>query len=142
MLRHIQVPRRGKPGGFSLIEVLTVVVIVGILASVGYPAYQDSVRKARRNNAKAEIMDAAQQLERCFTQSTDYRLVPPCPTQATIQGQLPNGFYTIALAVTTTTYTITASATSVGNQDKDAQCVTLDLDQAGAHTATTSTTCW
>lgn len=58
--------------GFTLIEIMVVVAIVGILAAVAYPAYTDSVAKGKRSEARAAVMDLLQQQERYFTQMNSY----------------------------------------------------------------------
>lgn len=61
-----------KAKGFTLIEVLIAVVIVGILASIAIPSYQDSVRKSRRADAQAGLLGLAQAMERHFTSNATY----------------------------------------------------------------------
>ena len=60
--------------GFTLIEVMIVVAIVGILAAVAYPSYIDSVRKGKRAEARAALMNLLQQQERYFTQNNTYEI--------------------------------------------------------------------
>ncbi|MEL0586205.1 MAG: type IV pilin protein [Candidatus Thiodiazotropha sp. (ex. Lucinoma kazani)] len=55
--------RYHKQRGFTLIELMIVVAIVGILAAIAYPSYVDSVRKGRRNDGMNALLDAAQKLE-------------------------------------------------------------------------------
>jgi len=58
--------------GFTLIEVMIVVAIIGILASIAYPSYVDSVRKGRRAEARAALTELMQQEERFMTQNNSY----------------------------------------------------------------------
>ena len=55
-----------KQGGFTLVELMVVIVIVGILASIAVPAYNDSVRKGRRADAKSTLTTVAARMEQYF----------------------------------------------------------------------------
>ena len=66
--------------GFTLIEVLTVVVIVGIFAAVAYPSYLSSVRKTKRVEGKAALMQIMQQQERYYSQNNTYIAFTPAST--------------------------------------------------------------
>lgn len=58
--------------GFTLIELMIVVAIVAILASIAYPAYTDSVLKGKRAQARTALLDLMQQQERYMTQNNTY----------------------------------------------------------------------
>ena len=62
-----------RSAGFTLIELMIAVAIVGILASIAYPSYQKYVIESRRTDARALLMRAAGELERCFTVVNDYK---------------------------------------------------------------------
>lgn len=62
--------------GFTLIEVMIVVAIVGILAAIAYPSYVDSVRKGKRADGRAALTSLLQQQERYFTQNNTYATFP------------------------------------------------------------------
>lgn len=61
-----------KTRGFTLIEVMAAVVIVGILATIAYPSYQHAVRKTRRAEGRAALMQIMQQEERYYSHATTY----------------------------------------------------------------------
>lgn len=64
--------RKRREGGFSLIELLIVVTIIAILAAVAYPSYELSIRKSRRNDAQAELMNMAQLQEAFYANNGTY----------------------------------------------------------------------
>ena len=58
--------------GFTLIELMVVVAIIGLLASIAYPNYQDSVIRSRRADAKGALLGFANAMERYFTENNTY----------------------------------------------------------------------
>lgn len=119
--------------GFTLVELLIAVAIVGILASVAYPSYQRHVQQARVSDGQAKLMEIASRLERCFTENRSYTGCDSVSLPVDSEG----GFYEVTDSISPTTYTLTA--THSGNQVK-AECKTMTLNQAGR--TTPSTGCW
>lgn len=63
---------RFKDQGFTLIELMITVAIIGILGSIAYPSYQESVRKSKRSEGRVAILQVMQQQERYMTQYNTY----------------------------------------------------------------------
>ncbi len=134
--------------GFTLIELMITVAIVGILAAIAYPSYQDQVMKSRRGEAKACLMEMAQFMERFYTTNGRYDLDSGGAAVALPVTQCVNDLqvhYVIALAgVAPQTYTLTA--TPINTQAaQDTRCAVLGIDQTGRKTFTgtgTAAQCW
>ncbi len=72
-LKKTLMPRlRVHHAGFTLIELMIVVAIIGILATIAYPSYQDSVKKSRRADAKSALMGFVNAMERYYTENNTY----------------------------------------------------------------------
>lgn len=63
---------RKKSTGFTLVELMIVVAIIGIIAAVAYPSYQDQVRKSKRTDGHSKVMDAMARQERYFSENNTY----------------------------------------------------------------------
>lgn len=118
--------------GFTLIELMIVVVVIGILASVAYPIYTDQVRKTHRGLAKADLVELAQLAERFHTVNNTYVGFSLGSSKGTFTKSPREGTARYYDLQTTTLenskFVITASP--VGDQGKDS-CGTLSIDQLG-----------
>ena len=90
--------------GFTLIELMIVLVIIGIVASIAYPSYTRYVQKTVRTDAHAGLMQAASELERCYTRSYSY-------SDCTISESSPENNYEIVESISGSGYLLTASTT-------------------------------
>jgi len=140
-----------KQHAFTLIELMVTVAVVGILAGIAYPSYQDSVRTSRRADAKGALLGLANAMERHFTETNSYlgagttggNTGSPTIFSATspVDGGTP--YYNLTInAATAGSYTLNAAPT--GAQVND-QCGTLSLTQTGVRgisTALAVTDCW
>ncbi|QSR36047.1 pilus assembly protein PilE [Marinobacterium iners] len=129
-----------RAAGFTLIEVLIAVLIIGILASIAYPAYLQYVESGRRKSATSCLSELAQYMEQAYARTFSYSVALPLnETSCDNDLQLFYSFQFAQGQPTQTTYNI--QAVPVGAQSGDA-CGTLSLNQAGQTTPTTSGCQW
>lgn len=118
--------------GFTLIEVVIVVAILGIIAAFAYPAYTSYVDQSRRGDAQRSLMELASDLERCYSINNSYE---DCLDPDSLESE--DGFYDIGLEIEDDGqgFTLTANPKGVQeNRDGDA-CEALVLDQSGRRDA-------
>jgi type IV pilus assembly protein PilE len=122
--------------GVTLMELMIVVVIIGILASIAYPSYRAQVMRSHRSDAKVALERAAQTLERCFTNSNP-KGYGACPAP---NAGSDNGYYAIAVNIPAAPadQAFTLTATAVGGQLQDAQCRSFTLTDTNVRNAKTS----
>ncbi|AZR30615.1 type IV pilin protein [Xanthomonas vasicola] len=114
--------------GFSLMELMIAVAIVGILSAIALTNYQSSVIKSRRSAAAACLQEGAQTMERYYTTKMTY----VGGSMGSCSSDISN-FYTLSSGTpAVTSFTLTATPTSKQN---DPKCGTLSIDQKGVRTA-------
>ena len=111
--------------GFTLVELMIVVVIIGILGAIAYPSYQAQVRQARRTDAEGALMTLAQYMERHYTLNNVYTGAVLPFTQSPIDGT-PKHYNLSIQAVAAQAYTLQAVPIQA-----DPDCGTLTLTNAG-----------
>lgn len=132
-----------KRNGFSLMELMIVVAIVGILAAIAYPSYVDSITQSRRADAKTTLLDIAQRIERFYSENHTYANVAASVGGATQTS--PDGWYTINIVSTASTYNLTAVPQNA--QANDTGCQTFTYNNLGQEGVTNGATfsadrCW
>jgi len=128
--------RTKMSSGFTLIELMIVVAIIGIIMAVGYPSYGDYINKTRRADAHLVLMNTVQHMERCRASAFSYA---NCTVPAHLQTS-EEGNYAVTAVTTTSTFTITATAQA--KQASDSKCVTLTLNDRGVQGYTGDGPCW
>lgn len=152
--------KRGS-AGFTLIEIMIVVVILGVLAAIAYPSYQKYAMESRRSDALIAITQLNNDLEKFYSECGIYTTAitgasRSCTTPAggslgRTNANSPNQFYTLTVAIPPTAgvpvngFLITATA--AGKQLADKDCRTFTLTNAGTQGATAASggntaRCW
>ncbi len=120
---------RFRQEGFTLVELLVVMVIAGVLAMIAVPSYQASVIKSRRADGRVVLNDTAQRLERCYTQFGAYD-AEDCAIADGEEIASQEGFYVLTVDVQdAATYELTAAP--AGPQEDDEDCGSLILTNTG-----------
>jgi type IV pilus assembly protein PilE len=129
--------------GFTLMELMIAVAVVGILAGAAVPSYREHVAASRRTDAKAALLAIAQLMERSYTERGTYAGVA-LGTTGIYPSTSPQGYYTLSIASQDADgFSLLATRASTQTGDK---CGNYTYNQAGAKgvaSATyTATQCW
>ena len=141
--------------GVTLIELLTVMVVLAIIASIAIPSYRRYLLRAQRTDAKTALLQVQTAEEKFVLQNNAYtaNVTTAPPGGMGLTGSSEKGMYTIDVPALTNTdgtpgYTLRARPAAGGGQVDDTDCVVFTLDGAGVRTATNSggadnsTACW
>jgi type IV pilus assembly protein PilE len=137
--------------GVTLMELLTVLVIIAILSAIAVPSYRQYTLRANRSEAKTTLLFLSSALERCYTRFNSYVYTGNAATGCTVNfpQTSENGLYTISAAPMAgeadMTSTFVLTATPQGAQTQDTGCATLTLDSTNAKGSTgtkSANECW
>jgi len=133
---------RKHMGGITLIELMIVVVIIGILAAVAYPNYQEFTARAKRNEARAALLRLAVNQERfylnnnIFTQDLTQLGFGTTPTWDT-----ETGYYRVRVTAANAS-NFSATATYLHGGSEAGKCLTFTIDGRGDKTSGPDGDCW
>jgi type IV pilus assembly protein PilE len=132
--------------GVTLMELLMVVAVIGILAAIAIPTYRRYVVRANRADAKVALLQTAQNLERCYTNSSPYAYNSAiCDAAVPRPFTVAAGTYQINVFPAGTGNSYVLTATPQGPQADDTQCAVFRLTSAGVQTVSGTSSapdCW
>lgn len=137
-----------KMRGFTLVELMVVVVVLAVLASIAVPSYRTYLLRSHRSEAMTALLQLRSAQERFFLQNGTYATTTAQLTQVQPGGlglvaTTPNGYYQISLAAGATATTYTAQAVPLNGQTNDSHCQQFNITEQGARTSTPDATgCW
>ena len=140
--------------GFSLIELMAVLTIIGILTTFAYPGYRDYIIRAHRSDGQTALLDLANRMERYYSENNSYEnatIGSGGETDVLSNDQSSDGWYVLSIThATESDYTLQATPISTQSRS-DTSCQSLTLTSygakgitngpAGVPTAATSS-CW
>ncbi len=146
--RHEKLSLRGQSQGFTLIELMLVVVIVGILGMIAVPSYRQYSIRAQRTEAKNALLQLANNQERFYLQNNTY--TTDLAALGFLGGLSEKGVYTLAVPVANANvYQATAVPTPGGglngrDMTDDVDCAVFSINAQGVRAATPdpATRCW
>jgi len=128
-------PARRMPGrGFTIIELMIAVLIVGVLLALAYPSFTDQIRKSRRADAVAALTSIQLAQERWRGNNPSYTAVfntavPPAAANGlSAPSTTASGYYTISIpTATAAVYELLATAVATNSQAQDGNCAVIGI---------------
>jgi type IV pilus assembly protein PilE len=143
-----------RQAGFTLVEAMITVVILGILAAMVYPSYRDYVVRTQRDLAKSAMLQVLDRQEQFFIDNKIYANTVTAlgfaanpfaidNTGKTVTSTASNRVYTISLADATATGFTIQAVPQLRQATEDSKCGTLSVTNAGVKSASgTGSRCW
>jgi type IV pilus assembly protein PilE len=126
---------RAHERGITLIELLTVIVVLGILAAIAVPSYRSYLIRANRSDAKSALLQLQAAQEKFYIQNGAYtdKVKDAPPAGLGLPEITTHGFYKISvtLAADKQSYTATATPVENGGQDDDTRCGSFSITDTG-----------
>ena len=120
--------------GMTLIELLTVMMVIGILTAIAVPSYRSYLLRSQRSDAKTALLQVQAAQERFYLQANKYtdNVSAAMPTGLGLSGTSSNGYYNIVVdAGANQTYTVRATPIAGKGQSDDTKCTELSITDTG-----------
>jgi len=134
--------------GFTLIEAMIVVAVIGIIVAIAFPSFTEYMRKARRVDAMSLLQEAAGEQVRYFSDNNRYAKDMQELGYGAVAAITAEGYYTVTTsypnAPLTSSFVLTAKPVTGGLQEKDTLCESMTINSNGVKGATgkLGTDCW
>ncbi len=139
-----------RMAGVTLMELLIVIVVIGILASIAVPSYRRYLIRSQRSEAKIALLQLQTAEEKYYLQNNAYTndVTGGIPTGLGMSGQTETGKYDISITTFPAggqSFIASAAPRTGGGQADDSECLTFTIDERGARGNSgysSPQTCW